>query len=256
MFSAFSLIKNNSLVKSAPAFRTPAAIALALTLSLLASCGGGSGSGSGSRTEPPPTVTRLTYSPVEPWKNGVVTFETLCIGSGNLTYEWTLGDGTRKTTTDPFTSHSYLAGGDMPVTVTCTDGTNQKTSLGVTVTVDPMDLTSVANRTCSTGRQGKGWCMQNPLPTGERLMNVAVWDRVTAWAITASGAILRTTDGGTSWVMQNSWTNIDLSSVAAVDANTAWAAGVGGLIVKTLTGVNERVVLTAPRQVQFFLVRT
>jgi hypothetical protein len=56
--------------------------------------------------------------------------------------------------------------------------------------------------------------------------------------------------------MQNSWTNIDLSSVAAVDANTAWAAGVGGLIVKTLTGVNERVVLTAPRQVQFFLVRT
>jgi photosystem II stability/assembly factor-like uncharacterized protein len=235
VFSAFSLTKDYSLVKNASALGPLTAFALTLNLALLVSCGGGSGSASSSRTEPPPTVTRLTQTPAEPWKNGVVTFDTLCIGSGTLSYEWDLGDGTRKTTTDPFTSHSYLSGGDKPVTVTCTDSTRQKTSLGITVSVDPMDLSSVANRTCSTGRQGKGWCVQNPLPTGSALTNVAVWDRVTAWAITASGVILRTKDGGASWIVDNSNPN-HLDSISVASTMVAWATSTDGSILKTENG--------------------
>jgi photosystem II stability/assembly factor-like uncharacterized protein len=209
-----------------------------IALTLLASCGGGGGSGSGSRTEPAPTVTRLTQTPAEPWKNGVVTFETQCFGSGGLSYEWDLGDGTRKTTADPFTSHSYLSGGDKPVTVTCTDSTRQKTSLGITVSVDPMDLTSVANRTCSTGKHGKGWCMQNPLPTAADLNHVVAIDRVTFWMVGNNGTILKTTDAGASWVVQSSRTTSNLLAIAVLrtDPNIAWIVGENGTILKTQDG--------------------
>jgi photosystem II stability/assembly factor-like uncharacterized protein len=222
-------------VNDIPKFGALTALVSIFALTLLSACGGGSSS-SGSRTQPPPSITNLTYSPPEPWKNGLVTFYSTCIGAGNVSYEWDMGDGTRKTTTDPFTSHSYLAGGDMPVSVTCTDGTNQKTRLGITVTVDPMDLTSVANRTCSTGRQGRGWCIQSPLPTAAHLNSVAAVDRVTFWAVGDNGSILKTIDGGAAWVTQSSKTTNHLTSISAVDINTAWAVGAGGTILKTKDG--------------------
>ena len=224
MISEISPIQKSS-SKSAPSFGAFTALTAAFILTLLASCGGGGGGGGGSRTEPAPTVTRLTHTPAEPWRNGVVTFETQCIGSGTLSYEWDLGDGIRDTTTNPSISHSYYAGGPKRVSVTCTDSTRQRTSLGLTVAIDPMDLTSVANRTCSTGRQGRGWCVQNPLPTAVNLNSIVAVNRVTAWAVGSFGAILKTINGGTNWTAQSSGTTNPLYAITAVDSVTAWAVG-------------------------------
>jgi hypothetical protein len=50
------------------------------------------------------------------------------------------------------------------------------------------------------------------------------------------GAILRTTDGGTTWVSQISGTTNWLYSVSFTDANTGTAVGDGGAILRTTDG--------------------
>ena len=53
------------------------------------------------------------------------------------------------------------------------------------------------------------------------------------------GVILKTTDGGTTWVRQKtitgSWPTQPLSSISVVDANTAWASGYR-ILLKTTDG--------------------
>jgi hypothetical protein len=61
-------------------------------------------------------------------------------------------------------------------------------------------------------------------------------DDSTGWAVGYSGKIIKTTNGGTDWNPQTSWTSKHLNSVHFVDANTGWAVGQGGTILKTTTG--------------------
>ena len=60
------------------------------------------------------------------------------------------------------------------------------------------------------------------------------------------GTILKTTNGGTNWVLQTSGTTSGLWSVNFVDQNTGWAVGYGGAILKTTNGgvtfINDKTV--------------
>jgi len=88
-----------------------------------------------------------------------------------------------------------------------------------------------------------GWFWQNPLPQGnylwavhfanattgttEVLRGVSFADSTTGTAVGDDGVILRTTDGGSSWMHQldtdgSTW---DLQSVSMIDANTGTAVG-------------------------------
>jgi len=66
----------------------------------------------------------------------------------------------------------------------------------------------------------EGWFLQNPLPQGNTLYSVYFTDSNTGWAVGDFGAILKTTDGGTSWTLQSSGTTNDLESVYFTDSNT------------------------------------
>src|SRR6266478_2511954 len=50
------------------------------------------------------------------------------------------------------------------------------------------------------------WVWQNPLPQGYELSGVAFVDANNVWAVGDYGTILRSTDGGNTWVLQTSGT--------------------------------------------------
>ncbi|MDH4158613.1 MAG: glycosyl hydrolase, partial [candidate division Zixibacteria bacterium] len=52
------------------------------------------------------------------------------------------------------------------------------------------------------------------------------------------GTILRTTDGGDTWVNQASGTDNWLETVCFTDRNTGTAVGIGGTILRATTGGN------------------
>jgi photosystem II stability/assembly factor-like uncharacterized protein len=81
-----------------------------------------------------------------------------------------------------------------------------------------------------------GWYWQNPLPQGNMLLGVSFTDANTGTAVGRYGTILRTTNGGASWMSQSSGTANTLWSVSFTDANTGTAVGEGGTIVRTTNG--------------------
>ena len=52
--------------------------------------------------------------------------------------------------------------------------------------------------------------------------------------------ILKTTDGGETWVPQDAGTELPLYDIVALDACTAWAVGKDGVIIKTTDGGDEK----------------
>ncbi|MDH7514699.1 MAG: YCF48-related protein [Bacteroidota bacterium] len=56
------------------------------------------------------------------------------------------------------------------------------------------------------------------------------------WAVGDAGTIVKSSDGGWTWQVQNSGTQLPLYAVCAVDALRAWACGSGGVILRTTDG--------------------
>ncbi len=67
------------------------------------------------------------------------------------------------------------------------------------------------------------------------LKSVSFVDARVGWAVGLNGTILKTTDGGLTWVRQISGTTHSLFSVSAVNTETAFAMGIG-VSLRTLDG--------------------
>ena len=80
------------------------------------------------------------------------------------------------------------------------------------------------------------WTWQNPIPQGNDLFAVRFTDPNSGWAVGARGLILRTTDGGANWSIQESSVRQALFGIAALDARTAIIVGGGGTILTTADG--------------------
>ncbi len=80
------------------------------------------------------------------------------------------------------------------------------------------------------------WFWQNPLPRGNPLYHVHVFNSNTAIAVGAIGTVIKTTDGGTSWNSQTSGTTVLLESVHFTDNNTGWVVEWDGTILNTTDG--------------------
>jgi hypothetical protein len=52
----------------------------------------------------------------------------------------------------------------------------------------------------SISAQNTGWFWQNPLPQGNTLNSVQLVSADIGWAVGDGGTILKTTDGGLSWI--------------------------------------------------------
>jgi photosystem II stability/assembly factor-like uncharacterized protein len=61
-------------------------------------------------------------------------------------------------------------------------------------------------------------------------------DKNTGYVVGDSGAILKTTDGGTNWMFQSPGTTLDLYSVYFTGQYTGYAVGDDGIILKTTNG--------------------
>ncbi|MGL5985842.1 MAG: PKD domain-containing protein, partial [Burkholderiales bacterium] len=149
-----------------------------------------------------------------------------------LTYLWDFGDGQTSSASAP--SHAYPVVGQYVVRVTVTDEQGASSSAAVTLSV--VDFASVSGRPCVGVQAGQGWCMQNPLPTRYRLNAIDMADSNSGWAVGLNGTIVRTVNGGVSWLNQYTGTSAALNALRTIDANTAWAAGDHGVILKTTDG--------------------
>jgi photosystem II stability/assembly factor-like uncharacterized protein len=84
--------------------------------------------------------------------------------------------------------------------------------------------------------QEPGWKWQNPLPQGNYLSDVNFIDNQTGWAVDYGGTILKSTNSGSSWLIQNSGIPELLNSVQFKDSQTGWAVGYDGTILHTSSG--------------------
>ncbi len=80
------------------------------------------------------------------------------------------------------------------------------------------------------------WTWQAPTPQGNPLEDVTFVDADNGWAVGRYGTIVHTTDGGATWISQQSGTRADLVAVTFVDGLTGWAVGTFGTIVHTGDG--------------------
>lgn len=80
------------------------------------------------------------------------------------------------------------------------------------------------------------WFWQNPLPQGNPLFSVKFINDNFGWAVGYYGTILRTTNGGSNWIVQTSGTTEWLYGVSFIDSNNGTAVGGNGVILRTTNG--------------------
>lgn len=70
----------------------------------------------------------------------------------------------------------------------------------------------------------------------EDLFSVSFSDEGNGWACGRWGTVVNTSDGGTTWIHQNTGTDFTLSSIYFVDPQNGWAVGDEGAIIHTIDG--------------------
>jgi photosystem II stability/assembly factor-like uncharacterized protein len=86
----------------------------------------------------------------------------------------------------------------------------------------------------------QGWFHQNPLPTGSQLNDLSFIDSDIGWAVGDAGTILKTTNGGESWIRQISDTKANLNGVSFTDEYNGTAVG---YIYYWWDGISEAVII-------------
>lgn len=87
-----------------------------------------------------------------------------------------------------------------------------------------------------TADGGANWSGQFSESYNRPLNSIYFTDTQNGWAVGGSGAILHTTNGGGSWIEQQSGTYHDLKSVFFTDASTGWCVGGSGTVLHTSNG--------------------
>ena len=80
------------------------------------------------------------------------------------------------------------------------------------------------------------WELQNPYPTSNLLSDMSFVNDSTGWIVGEKGTIIKTTDGGETWEIQESGTDYWLMNVAFVDEQTGFASGNNSFVIYTTDG--------------------
>lgn len=80
------------------------------------------------------------------------------------------------------------------------------------------------------------WVMPNAIERRDNYFSIAAPDKHIAWAAGTDGKVVRSDDGGKSWVRQETPTENNLQGIAAWDAQRAVAVGNTGVIIVTGDG--------------------
>jgi photosystem II stability/assembly factor-like uncharacterized protein len=109
-------------------------------------------------------------------------------------------------------------------------------SIAVILSIVLVCLVAAAPGALGNGVVCPDFFWQNPLPQGNALLDIAVVDANTAWAVGDYGTIFKTTDGGANWQVQSSGTTSVLHAVSAVNTGTAWVCGEDDTVLRTIDG--------------------
>lgn len=80
------------------------------------------------------------------------------------------------------------------------------------------------------------WFWQNLKPQGNDLKAVSFCDRNNGWAVGVMGTVLHTSDGGSSWQIQNSKTTSILQDITCLSPTTAIGTGGDRILIRTTNG--------------------
>ena len=214
-------------MKKHPRTATGWCVAFALS-ALLTACGGG-----GSDVPPPTAIPdNLAISaPGSAEAGAPIRFANSAAALTGLKYSWDFGDGS--VSAEALPSHSYADGGQYEVVLKVTNeaGLSREIRSKVTIT----HIANVRGLVC-TGADSTGWCWQNPRPTGNRVNSVFFLDANLGWRAGDRGEIFKTTDGGATWVMQQSGVGVAIYGIAFRDAQHGWATGAFGALLRTSDG--------------------
>lgn len=80
------------------------------------------------------------------------------------------------------------------------------------------------------------WHSIEPRVTDKPLFAICFPDSLHGWAVGGDGAIIKTSNGGNSWIVQASQATDTLKKVFFIDSLNGWAVGYHGCVVKTNNG--------------------
>ncbi len=80
------------------------------------------------------------------------------------------------------------------------------------------------------------WFWSRPVPTGNMLYSLYFTDALTGYAAGSLGTIIKTTDGGKSWITNTSNTLQDLSEIFFINKFEGFSVGSSGTVLKTNDG--------------------
>ena len=87
-----------------------------------------------------------------------------------------------------------------------------------------------------TTNGGANWTNQYNSSSSGLIMKMWFSGLLNGWAAGAGGKIMATTDGGQTWVQQNTGITTDLTTIFFVNTNSGWAAGGAGVMLRTTNG--------------------
>ena len=210
-------------------FLKPCAVA-ALML-LLAACGGGGA--------PPASPPEFTMQPTEQsvTAGAIATFTSAVSGVPTPALQWQQSAASGGSWADiaGATAANYTrvvasADNGRRYRVVATSSAGRAVSDAVALYVTP----STAGLVC-TGPGGSGWCRISPVQPN-MLKAVTKVEASTLVAVGEAGTILRSVDGGLTWVVVPSGTSVALNGVAFAGAGLGLAVGESGTILRSADG--------------------
>ncbi|MDO8599549.1 MAG: Ig-like domain-containing protein, partial [bacterium] len=192
------------------------------------------------------------------WRQiGIVAIALAVVGSGWFFAADILAAAPTVSSSSPASAATQVAV-DAAVTVTFSAAMDADTALGAqwtqqgsttggnVVDITIPDASIVYAATDGGGGATKGiwkstdygvtWARMYTLTGSDRAFGIACVSTTVCWAVGASGLVIATTNGGTTWAAQTSGTVEDLNDVFAVDANTVYALGQSSTVIKTTNG--------------------
>ncbi len=85
-------------------------------------------------------------------------------------------------------------------------------------------------------KTNSNWYWSQPLPTGNLLYSIHFTNDMTGYAAGELGTVIKTTEGGSTWILQSSGTDYDLYEVFFINGFNGFAVGKSGMIVRTIDG--------------------
>ena len=207
-------------------------------LAVLSACGGGdSAPPAPPPLQPAPPVFSMQPTEQSVTASTVATFTSTVTGVPTPVLQWqqSADDGViwadiAGATAESYTVTATSADNGKRFRLAATNSVGSAVSDAVALFVNP----STAGLACS-GANGSGWCRIGPVQPST-LNAVTKVEASTLVAVGEAGTILRSVDGGLTWVVVPSGTIVALNGVAFAGAGMGLAVGEGGTILRSADG--------------------